>query len=104
MSPHHTGPWWLTAREGWSRQQRQCQAAVCCQSEGLMLDRLPQTILESASLIPLPTLPQVLVRFLALVEDDRTPLKDLATLVARDPAFTARLLTIANSTPYRQEP
>lgn len=69
-----------------------------------MLDRFPQTILESASLIPLPTLPQVLVRFLALLEDEYTPLKDLATLVARDPAFAARILTIANSTPYRQEP
>jgi len=69
-----------------------------------MLDRFPQTILESVSLIPMPTLPQVLVRFLALLEDENTPLKDLATLVAQDPALTARILTIANSTPYRHEP
>jgi len=69
-----------------------------------MLDRLPQTILESVSLIPLPTLPQVLVRFLTLLEDERAPLKDLATLVAQDPAFTSRLLTIATSPPYRQDP
>ena len=48
-----------------------------------MLDRFTQTILESADLIPLPALPQVLVRFLALLEDEHTPMKDLATLVAR---------------------
>lgn len=68
-----------------------------------MLDRLPQTILESVTSIPIPPLPQVLVRFLALVEDGRTPLNDLATLVAQDPAFTAQLLTVATSPPYRQE-
>jgi len=68
-----------------------------------MLDRLPQTILESVTSIPLPPLPQVLVRFLALVEDGRTPLNDLATLVAQDPAFTAQILTVATSPPYRQE-
>ena len=68
-----------------------------------MQDKLPQTILESVGLIPLPPLPQVLVRFLALVEDEQTPLVDLATLVAQDPAFTAQLLTIATSSPYRQE-
>lgn len=68
-----------------------------------MLDRVPQTIPESVTSIPLPPLPQVLVRFLALVEDERTPLTDLATLVALDPAFTAQLLTVATSPPYRRE-
>ena len=68
-----------------------------------MLAGLPQTILESVTTISLPPLPQVLVRFLALVEDEHTPLTDLAALVAQDPAFTAQLLTIANSPPYRHE-
>jgi putative nucleotidyltransferase with HDIG domain len=48
-------------------------------------------------------LPQVLVRFLTLIEDERTPLTDLATLVAQDPAFSAQILTLASSPPYRQE-
>ena len=68
-----------------------------------MLEKLPQTILDSVTSIPLPPLPQVLVRFLSLLEDERTPLADLATLVAHDPAFSAQILTIASSPPYRQE-
>jgi len=68
-----------------------------------MLDRLPQSILESVASIPLPPLPPVLVRFVTLIEDERTPLKELAALVALDPAFTAQLLTLASSPPYRQE-
>jgi len=67
-----------------------------------MLDKLPQTILDSVTSIPLPPLPQVLVRFLTLVEDEKTSLTDLATLVALDPAFSAQILTVASSPPYCQ--
>lgn len=69
-----------------------------------MPDRFPQTILESVSLIPLSTVPQVLVRVLALLEDEHPPPKDLAALVALDPALATRILTIAASPPHRQEP
>jgi len=65
-----------------------------------MPDKLPQTILDSVASIPLPPLPQVLARFIALVEDQQTPLADLAALVAHDPAFTAQILTTASTPPY----
>jgi putative nucleotidyltransferase with HDIG domain len=67
-----------------------------------MLEKLPQTILDSVTSIPLPPLPQVLVRFLSLLEDDTTSLADLAKLVAQDPAFSAQILTVASSPPYHQ--
>src|SRR6185369_4895745 len=65
-----------------------------------MPERLPQQILESVSSVPLPPLPQVLVRFLALAEDDRRSMQELAAVVAMDPAFAAQLLTIACSPPF----
>lgn len=65
-----------------------------------MPDRLPQQILESVTSIPLLPLPQVLVRFLALAEDDRTSIRDLADVAALDPAFVSRLLTISASPPF----
>ncbi|MGB9081554.1 MAG: HDOD domain-containing protein, partial [Desulfuromonadaceae bacterium] len=65
-----------------------------------MPDRLPQQILESVTSIPLLPLPQVLVRFLALAEDDCSSMQDLADVVALDPAFVSRLLTIAASPPF----
>jgi HD-like signal output (HDOD) protein/signal transduction histidine kinase len=45
----------------------------------------------------LPPLPQILLQFLHLAEDDRTTLNDLATLVGQDPSLSARMLTVANS-------
>jgi putative nucleotidyltransferase with HDIG domain len=65
-----------------------------------MPDRLPQKILESITSIPLIPLPQVLVRFLALAEDDHRSIQELASVAALDPAFTAQLLTIAASPPF----
>src|SRR6185369_8069172 len=65
-----------------------------------MPERLPQQILESVSSVPLPPLPQVLVRFLALAEDDRRSMQELAAVVAMDPAFAAQLLTIATAPPF----
>lgn len=68
-----------------------------------MPDRLPQIILQSVSTIPLPPLPQVLVRFLALLEEERTPLSDFAEIISQDPALTAHILTVATSPRYRRE-
>lgn len=45
----------------------------------------------------LPPIPQILLQFLHLAEDDRTTLNDLATLVGQDPSLSARMLTVANS-------
>lgn len=72
-------------------------------SEGVMPDKLPQTFLDSVTSIPLPPLPQVLVRFLTLAEDEQTSLSDLAALVAQDPALTAHILTLAASHPCCRE-
>lgn len=69
-------------------------------NEGLMPDSLPQQILESVTSIQLLPLPQVLVRFLALAEDDHRSMPDLAAVAALDPAFAAQLLTIAASPPF----
>lgn len=68
-----------------------------------MLDNLSRIILDSVTSISLSPLPQLVVRFLALAEDEQTPLADLAALVSLDPAFTAQILTVASSPPYRQE-
>ena len=68
-----------------------------------MRESAPQTILEAVESIPLPPLPQVLIRFLTLVEDERTPMGDIASLVAQDPALTAHFITVANSPPFRKE-
>lgn len=48
-------------------------------------------------------MPQVLLRFLSMVEDDRASMKELATLVGQDPALSARFLTVANSPALRRE-
>jgi putative nucleotidyltransferase with HDIG domain len=68
-----------------------------------MLNNLSQTVLDSVTSISLPPLSQVMVKFLALVEDEQTPLTDLAALVALDPALTAQILTVASYPPYRRE-
>ena len=68
-----------------------------------MPERLPRQILESVSSVPLLPLPQVLVRLLALAEDDRRSMQDLVAVVAMDPALTAQLLTIANSPPFSRD-
>ncbi|GFO55815.1 hypothetical protein GMSM_28220 [Geomonas sp. Red276] len=49
-------------------------------------------------------MPQVLLRFLDMLEDDQASLTDLATLAGRDPALAARFLTAANSPALRRGP
>jgi signal transduction histidine kinase/HD-like signal output (HDOD) protein len=48
-------------------------------------------------------MPQVLLRFLDVVADDRASLTELATLVGQDPGLSARLLAVANSPPLRRD-
>jgi len=61
------------------------------------LPSIPEDILYSLEAIHLPTIPQTLLRFLQLADDDKTSIAELATLVGQDPALSARVLTVANS-------
>lgn len=64
--------------------------------------RVPEAILDSIEAIYLPSMPQVLLRFLQLSSDDNTSMAELATLVGQDPALSARVLTVANSPALRR--
>jgi len=64
--------------------------------------QIPEAIRHSIEPLHLQVAPQVLLRFLHLVEDDRSTMSELATIVSQDPALSARVLTIANSPALRQ--
>ncbi len=64
--------------------------------------RVPEAILDSIEAMYLPSMPQVLLRFLQLSSDDNTSMAELATLVGQDPALSARVLTVANSPALRR--
>ncbi|MDU0459504.1 MAG: HDOD domain-containing protein [Geobacteraceae bacterium] len=64
--------------------------------------RVPEAIIDSIEAMYLPSMPQVLLRFLQLSSDDRTSLAELATLVGQDPALSARILAVANSSALRR--
>lgn len=59
--------------------------------------QIPTAILNSIESLQMQSVPQILLRFLRLAEDDRTTMFELAALVGQDPALSARVLTIANS-------
>ncbi len=59
--------------------------------------RVPEAILDSIEGMYLPSMPQVLLRFLQLSSDDNTSMEELAIIVGQDPALSARVLTVANS-------
>lgn len=69
---------------------------------GLHLTGIPQAILSELESYRLPTIPKVLLELLRLAEDDRVAMTELAALVRRDPALSARILTVANSPALRQ--
>ncbi len=48
----------------------------------------------------LPPLPKVVSKMLAVVNDERSAAKDLAEVISKDPAFTAKVLRIVNSAFY----
>jgi len=50
----------------------------------------------------MPSIPNVLLRFLSVVEDGKSSMTDLAALVGQDPALSARFLTVANSPALRR--
>lgn len=59
--------------------------------------RVPSAILDSIESLQLPPIPQILLHFLHLVDNDNTAIEELATLVGQDPSLCARILTVANS-------
>lgn len=63
--------------------------------------RVPEAILDSIEAMYLPSMPQILLRFLHLSSDDNASMAELATLVGQDPALSARVLTVANSPALR---
>jgi len=64
--------------------------------------QLPESILDSIEAVYLPSMPQVLLRFLQLSSDENTSMAELATIVGQDPALCARILTVANSAALRR--
>lgn len=66
------------------------------------MQQIPREILDAIESIQLPSIPQVLLRFLSAVDDDHASMAELATLVGQDPALTARVLTISNSPALRR--
>ena len=67
------------------------------------MELIPETIRDAIESICLPPIPHVLLKFLNMVENDHTSMKELATLVEQDPALSARFLTIANSPTLRRQ-
>lgn len=65
------------------------------------MQQIPGTILDAIESIQLPSMPQVLLRFLSVSHDDQTSMADLAKVVGQDPALSARVLTVANSPALR---
>ena len=59
--------------------------------------RIPKEIIDSIEVIHLPTIPQTVLRFMQMVEDDNTSITELAAFVGQDPALAARVLSVANS-------
>ena len=59
--------------------------------------RVPTAIIDSIESLRLPPIPQILLQFLHLANDDGATIADLAKLVGQDPSLSARILTVANS-------
>lgn len=64
--------------------------------------KAPKEILDSIESMQLPSIPQTLLHFLHLTEDEDTSMSELAALVGQDPALSARILTVANSVALRR--
>jgi putative nucleotidyltransferase with HDIG domain len=53
-----------------------------------------------AKIDELPTIPVVVAKVLALIEDDKADAQALTKVISRDPALTAKVLKVANSAYY----
>lgn len=63
---------------------------------------VPEAIIDAIEAMRLPSMPQVLLRFLRMTEDDRASMEDLARIVGQDPALSAHVLIAANSAALRR--
>lgn len=63
---------------------------------------VPEPIIDAIEAIHLPSMPQVLLRFLRMTEDDRVSMEELARVVGQDPALSAHVLIAANSVALRR--
>jgi HD-like signal output (HDOD) protein/signal transduction histidine kinase len=66
------------------------------------LNSIPGPILRAIESLHLPAMPQILLRFLEEAGSENASLDTLAQLVMRDPALSARMLTVANSAAFRR--
>jgi HD-like signal output (HDOD) protein/nitrogen-specific signal transduction histidine kinase len=64
--------------------------------------RLPQPIIDALEAADVPPLPQILFRLLQAVEDEGVTCSELAAIVDKDPALSARMLAAANSVAFRR--
>lgn len=66
------------------------------------MNNIPGPIARAIESLHLPAMPQILLRFLDEAGSDRASMDTLAELVMRDPALSARVLTVANSAAFRR--
>lgn len=66
------------------------------------MHKLPAPVEQAIESGRIPSPPQLLLRLLQIVDDDRTTMGDLATLVLQDPGLSSRVLSIANSPALRR--
>ena len=66
------------------------------------MNSIPGPILRAVESLHLPAMPQILLRFLEEAGSENASLDTLAQLVMRDPALSARMLTVANSAAFRR--
>ncbi|UCV05507.1 HDOD domain-containing protein [Dechloromonas denitrificans] len=59
--------------------------------------KLPEPIIHAIESGRVPSPPQLLLRLLQMVDDERTTMGELATLVEQDPGLATRILSVANS-------
>jgi len=63
---------------------------------------LPEPIVHAIESGRVPSPPQILLRLMRLVDDDRSTMAELASLVGHDAGLSARVLTAANSPALRR--
>lgn len=66
------------------------------------MHNLPTPILEAIEAARVPSPPQMLLRLLQMVDDDRTTMAQLAEVVEQDPGLCTRVLLVANSPALRR--
>lgn len=66
------------------------------------MHKLPEHILQAIESGRVPSPPQVLLRLLQMVDNDRTTMAELAALVEQDAGLCTRVLTAANSPALRR--